>query len=318
MGTHTFDMDRSTRIIADTQPALGVAELTKDGCVKENVLDGQAYGRTTYQVDAQTFADAEAVQEALGQGRNLCIAILAFSILYLAASVALFFLASSGTEIDLISSSQDSMGVVTGEVSHTWPLAWITAAAMGVVFLLYAGFGFFAGQSYFANQVYARAESLSGFISHGLHLVSLGAVVFLFNNWTDHIQFYLIVLGAAAIITVSYLTILHEAGLERGWSFLMIIAFAAATAANVGQWILLIYSMATESLDTWVVPMTILYILTNVAYWANMLGWIQAWGDYSGVKAPRARFDLAGIIFLGILAVQMVGIVLFYLLNDLV
>lgn len=310
-------MNRSSRIVADTQPALGVTELTKDGCVKQSVLDGQAFARTTYQVDAQTNADAEAVQIATGQGSNLCYTVLVLSVFYLAASILLFIYAANGSEIDLISSSQDSRGTVTGKVSHTWPLAWITAGAMAVVFAIYVGFGLLAGQSYFTAQVYARAESLSGFVSFGLHAIFLGAIVFLFNNWNDHVQFYLIVLGGAAIITFSYMIISHETGMERGWSFLTIVAFVAATLANFGQWILLFYSMWNESLDTWIMLMTWVYILTNAAYWANFLSWILALGDYAGVKAPRARYDEAGIIFLSILGLQMVGILLFYFFNDL-
>lgn len=303
--------------VADTQPGLAQTELTADGCVKHEVLEGQGWGRTTYEVDAQTYADADAVMRVLGRGVNLCYVILAFSVLYLAASVLGFIYASNGTEFDLISTDRSAGGIITTSVSHTWPLAWITASALGVVFLIYGSFVAFAGRDYFTRQTFARAETLSGFLSFLLHAVFLGSIVFLWNGWVNHVSFYLLVFGGAFIITLGYVAILHEAALEEQWSFLTIIGFVVATVGNVGQWGLLLWTMATESLDTWVIFMTIIYILTNAAYWFNFLAWIQGWGVYSGVKTPRARYDIAGIVFVTILLAQMIGIFLLYWINDL-
>lgn len=304
--------------VRDSRSAMGETKVNKDGCINPDLNQGQAFGRTTFQVGEQTYADSASISGVTGRSSLFCGITLAFAVFYAGLAIWVAIVAQDGTDFVLFSSGVDSFGQPAPVADHTVYLPWLTFAFLASIAIIYGGVALIGGADYFARHIFARGEAVTGPITLLLHMVMNGFITFLWTKFQYRDQFYLLTLGVAFIVTAGYLAITHETSMERGWTFLTIVGFVAATAGNVLQWAHLAYVLIYESNPTWVVFIILAYILFNAAYWLNFLAWILGWDKYSSSpKAIRSRYDIFGMVSIGILAAQTLTIMLFYILNDL-
>lgn len=304
--------------VRDSRPAMGETQVNKDGCINPDLNQGQAFGRTTFQVGEQTYADSASISAVTGRSSWFCGITLFFAVLYAGLAIWVAIFAQDGTDFVLFSSGVDSFGQPAPVADHTVYLPWFTLAFLGAIAIIYGGVALIGGTDYFARHIFARGEAVTGPATLLLHMVMNGFITFLWTKFQYRDQFYMLTLGVALIVVAGYAAITHETSMERGWTFLTIIGFVAATGGNLLQWAHLAYVLFYESISTWVLFIVLAYILFNAAYWLNFLAWILGWGKYSSSpKAIRSRYDIFGMVSIGILAAQTLVIMILYILNDL-
>lgn len=303
-------------IVKDSRTALGATKLNGD-CIDDGILDGQQYARTTYSSDLQSRDDYVAVARARGYTRTWCIVLLVFALLYLGVSIVTFIFAANAETFDLITADSDDLGNPTPSFETEYPLGWIFAVFPLLVAILYGSVALFGGEDYLGRRMYARGEAYTIWGSYFLHMLFQGAAALIFTGYLYRTSFFIIFVGFSIIVSAAYLFVGHEAGLSRGWTFPAIIAYVVATIFNVIFVVLLIYGMATRSLEGWEYVVVSAYIVGILAYWAHVAAWIFGWGTYAGGKAVRNRIDIFGIVSITILLVQSLFIHVPYILYGL-
>lgn len=303
-------------IVNDSRDALGASKLNGD-CIDDDILQGQQYARTTYSSDLQSRDDYVAVARARGYTRTWCVVLLVFALLYLGVSIVTFIFASNAETFDIITGDSDDLGNPTPVFETRYPLGWIFAVFPLLIAIVYGAVALFGGEEYLGRRMYARGEAYTIYGSYFLHMLFQGAAVLLFTGYTYRTSFFVIFVGFSIIVSAAYLFVGHEAGMSRGWSFPSVISFVLATIFNVIFVILLIFGMATRSLEGWEYVAVSAFIVGVLAFWAHVAAWIFAWGSYSGSKAVRNRIDIFGMVSITILLVQSLFIHIPYILYGL-